>query len=364
MYKLAAKHFYKTIYELAVLLIVVFCIVSFFMRADIAYSAVKNGLFLCYNSIIPALFPFFILSKLLLNSPFAFILGLPLLPYTKFLLKIKSNKACTALLLGLIGGFGTGAVCLNSLYSQKQITQKQANILLCAIINAGPAFVIACVGSLMLNSTQSGIYIYISLCVASLFCGFIASKLIKNTGELETNMSPQQFKASINKNNSFVQIVNEAVISTLYLCGFVVFFCFATEVLLPPNVNVHTKILLAIFFEVTTASEISASSNSAYAVYLCCFALSFMGISIFAQVRSLLSTQISLAPLLLSRLLHLPISILSLHVLLKFFAPFIPVYFAPSSARMSMPLDAACAVLFMCCSFFCVLHKNIGNCSF
>ncbi len=364
MYKITAKHFHKTIYELAVLFIVVFCIVSFFMRVHIAYSAVKNGLLLCYNSIIPALFPFFILSKLLLNSPFAFILGFPLLPYTKFLLKIKSNKACTALLLGLIGGFGTGAVCLNSLYSQKQITQKQANILLCAIINAGPAFVIACVGSLMLNSIQSGILIYISLCIASLLCGLIAKPLIKNSSAYEATISKHQCNESTNKNNSFVQIVNEAVISTLYLCGFVVFFSFAIAVFLPPNINEHIKILLAIFFEVTTASEVSANSNSAYAVYLCCGALSFMGVSIFAQVRSLLNTQISLAPLILSRLIHLPISILSLRVLFKFFAPYIPVYFAPSSGRMSMPLDAACAVLFMCCSFFCVLHKNKGNCSF
>ncbi len=378
MYKFCTKHFQKSVYELLILCIVIFCLVSFFMRTQAAYSAVKDGLLLCYHSVIPALFPFFIISKILLNSRFAFILGLPFLPYTKLVLKINSNKACTALLLGLTGGFGTGAVCLNSLYSSGQISKKQAEILLCAIINAGPAFVIACVGSTMLNSTLSGVLIYISLCCASLVCGLIAKVFMKSDSDKQSdvpngkaNCTKNADNANANvlatannieqkgtKNNSFVNIVNEAVISTLYLCGFVVFFSFVKGVFLPPNTNMPIKIAFTVLTEVISASELSAHSGYVYAVYLCCGALSFMGFSIFAQVRSLLNRKIKLTPLLLSRIIHLPVSLLSLYLCFKFLAPHIPVYSNFQAARMSMPLDAAFAVLFMCCSFFCVLHNH------
>ncbi len=357
MYKSKTKNLYYATKDFAVLIICVFCIVSFFMRADIAYDGIRQGLLLCYNSLIPALFPFFIMSKLILNSRFAFIFGLPLLPYTKYILKIKDKKAATALFLGLTGGFGAGAVCLNSLYTKKLITNTQAKIMLCTIINAGPAFVIACVGADMLGSSITGILLYVSLCSASLICGVIALFLFKNNNGLNLQQSENANKTKA-QNETFVGIVREAVVSILYLCGFVVFFCFFTAIVLPPGLNDFTRALLASFLEVTNATSLATSSRFNYSVYLCCFALSFLGASAFLQVRNLISHEISIKPLFISRFFHTAISLLILHILLKLFPFKAPVYSSLENAKMSMPYDAACIVFFMCCSFFCLVNKK------
>ena len=72
-----------------------------------AAGGVLRGLSVCYETVIPALFPFLVLSRLLLESA-ANALGLLLLPYTR-LLGLHSTKAPAAMLCGVLGGFAGGA---------------------------------------------------------------------------------------------------------------------------------------------------------------------------------------------------------------------------------------------------------------
>ncbi len=356
MCKFTTKHLYNFICELLISCFAIFCITSFFMRNSVVLDAVKQGLLLCYNTLIPSLFVFVILSKLLLNTRFAYVFGLPLLPYTKYVLNIKNKTASTALMLGLLGGFGTGAVCLNTLYEKKLINKHEAKILICAIINSGPAFVIAGVGGGMFNNMAIGFYIFISLCIASLICGLCAKISIKKGDE---NIAEQKLDEYTKKNTSgnkqaqtFADIVKEAVITMLNLCGFAVFFSFVIGVLFSPSLNSNEKTAIAILFEVTNASYFAASLNGLKSIYLCCIALSFMGISVFLQVRSIINKEISLVPLLVSRIIHIVISLFVLYLLFKLFPLHISVFFMPQNARLSMPIDAVFFVLFMCCCLF------------
>ena len=84
-----------------------FAAASVFLRPGAAAGGVLRGLSVCYETVIPALFPFLVLSRLLLESRAASALGLLLRPYTR-LLGLHSPKAPAAMLCGVLGGFAGG----------------------------------------------------------------------------------------------------------------------------------------------------------------------------------------------------------------------------------------------------------------
>ena len=62
--------------------------------------AVQEGLMLCYRTVLPSLFPFFVLSTLLISLGFAEVLGSTLERPMRLLFRVN-GKCASALILGL-----------------------------------------------------------------------------------------------------------------------------------------------------------------------------------------------------------------------------------------------------------------------
>ncbi len=396
------------IFEISKMFVAVLGVIAFLFNPQAGTQGIINGLNLCYTSIIPSLFPFFVFSKLIMHSKYSHVLGIILAPYARYGLKIYSKSAGTAILLGLVGGFGSGGVCVQSLYEKKTVTLAQAHVLMCMIINAGPAFVVACVGTLMLNSTAAGWLIYASLCISSLITGAVFANFflfknvensvlgkknellkkrkktplnpykkesgenyifggnsgLKNTADsnASTNtvaVSAQSRHVEATENGKFVNCVKSAVYSTLTLCGFVVLFSFFISCISFLNLPMVLQIITTIFVEVTVACSLIASSGNAHAIYLCTAAISVMGASILLQIRSLIAPEISVLPTVISRVVHVPMALLCLRLLLAVFNAAVPASAtADTFYTLRMPLDALCAAVFFFCAFFCALGKG------
>lgn len=83
-------------------------------------------------------------------------------------------------------------------------------------------------------------------------------------------------------------------------------------------------------------------------------ALSLMGACVFLQVRALTHPDISLVPLALSRIAHLPLSLAVLTVLMRLFPVIQPAAAWEEAVLVSrMPADAVCAVFCMCALAIC-----------
>ena len=76
--------------------------------SETAAQAVREGLALCGGSVIPALFPFLVVSRLFVATGSAAALGQLLAPLTRRMLGV-SGPGGTAVLLGLLGGYPVGA---------------------------------------------------------------------------------------------------------------------------------------------------------------------------------------------------------------------------------------------------------------
>ena len=101
-------------------------------------AAVREGLQLCYNVILPSLFPFFILSSLVISLGLAGYLGRLLEPVMRPLFRV--GGPCAAVLaLGFVGGYPVGARAALTLYEEGQCTKTEAERLLAFCNNSGPA---------------------------------------------------------------------------------------------------------------------------------------------------------------------------------------------------------------------------------
>ena len=110
-------------------------------------AAARDGLTLCYNVIIPSLFPFFVLSALVVDLGLAGHLGRALEGIMRPLFNVPG--ACApALALGFVGGYPVGARTALQLYQKGMCTKTEAERLLAFCNNSGPAFILGGLGSL------------------------------------------------------------------------------------------------------------------------------------------------------------------------------------------------------------------------
>ena len=342
-----------------------FAAASVFLRPGAAAGGVLRGLSVCYETVIPALFPFLVLSRLLLESRAASALGLLLRPYTR-LLGLHSPKAPAAMLCGVLGGFAGGAKAVDVLYRTGELTAAEAALLLVCTIGSGPGFVVSSVGALMLGSAGAGWLLLGAQLGASLVCGLAAALFVRlrKRGSMagrfraavacaaQTGKGMPAGRCSVTQKTQpdavpsqtgFVPAVRDSVNAIVMLCGYVTLFSFFAAIAVPTGADASVRFWATLPLEVTSACRAACETASAWRTQLCCAALSVMGASVFLQVRALLAPRIPLLPLLLSRLLHLPLSLLLFGLLAKLFSMALSVgaqWDASPLLAVRMPPDA------------------------
>lgn len=103
-----------------------------------ALAGASQGLELCIRTVIPSLFPFFLLS-IALTSSFSEI-RIPLFPSLGKLCRIPQGGE-SHLLTGFLGGYPVGAQGVSEAYSTGQLSRRQAQRMLSFCSNAGPSFI-------------------------------------------------------------------------------------------------------------------------------------------------------------------------------------------------------------------------------
>lgn len=154
------------------------------LDARTALSGAQEGVALCLRTVIPSLFPFFVLSAMLTGS----LLGrrIPLLGWLGRLCKIPDGGE-SLLLTGLLGGYPVGAQAVAQAYRQGALSRADGERLLGFCSNAGPSFLF---GMLMpLFPTQRaawalwGVHILSALIVGALLPGKRRSSVVLTAAE-------------------------------------------------------------------------------------------------------------------------------------------------------------------------------------
>lgn len=184
-------------------------------------QTVRQGLDLCARTIIPSLFPFFVLSGMVVELGMANYLGKLLKGMMRPLFRVNGAGAA-ALVLGLVGGYPVGARTAIELYRTGQCSRVETERLLAFCNNSGPAFILGVVGAGVFGSNRAGLALYLvhiaaSLCVGVLFRFY--------DGEEErVNVPVRQPVRTVRFSAAFTDSVRSALTGVLNICAFVVTF--------------------------------------------------------------------------------------------------------------------------------------------
>ena len=129
---------------LSALQLLFLCLLAFsILRAPAdacSYSAL--ALQLWFEKMIPTLFPFMVLSGLIVRLDLGKTIALPVYPLIGSIFRI-SRTMCTTLLTGFLFGFPLGAKTIAEQYSLGQLSKPQAQYLLSFCNNIGPVYLLS-----------------------------------------------------------------------------------------------------------------------------------------------------------------------------------------------------------------------------
>ena len=265
-----------------------------------AIEGAKNGLSLCFNVIVPSLFPFFVLSSLVVDLGLAAQLGHLLEGIMRPLFRV-SGSCTSAVALGFIGGYPVGARTALQLYRQGLCTKTEAERLLTFCNNSGPAFILGVVGVGIFGDSRVGLLLYLTHALASLLVGLLFR--FYRRGERVSGMQYTKPIEAVTLPSAFTGAVTQALQSTLNICAFVVFFSVVLQLLAAYGVMgvlaellsqfgfepIWAKRLVAGLLELSSGvSSLSGGGRFAGLISMAAFMLGWAGLSVHCQVLSFL----------------------------------------------------------------------------
>jgi sporulation integral membrane protein YlbJ len=132
----------------------------------------RRALALCTDTLLPTLFPFLVLSELMISCHAGDTVGKLLQRPAGFLFGV-SGAGTTALLMGLLCGFPVGTAVAVSLYDRGEITHGELKRLFLFVNNPSPGFLICAVGGEMLGSARTGLALWGIVWGSALFIGIL-----------------------------------------------------------------------------------------------------------------------------------------------------------------------------------------------
>lgn len=328
----------------------------FLIRSSVAINYMKKGLQLCAGAVIPSLFPFMIISELLIHSGVGQRVGRLLAKPTRFLFGISEAGAC-AFVLGAICGFPIGAKTLCSLYDRGEISDREFSRALTFCNNPGSAFVISAVGVSLLGSVELGVTLYGCVLLSAVIVGVFERIIF---GKIEDGRSKSGYGAVAFERKGAIEVFTSAIqssaISMMTVCAYVVFFssfvgCIESIIAQTNIPSVVTAMIFG-FFEISSGMGAAVEVSSPLAaVLLCAAGAGWSGLSVHFQIITICSGRgVSFKPFFIAKAAQGAICTALMWVALKIF-PFSKEALAKLPSLEVSGRDYSNAA-FVCCVFF------------
>ncbi len=263
------------------------------LRSGEAAQAARAGLTLCYQVIIPSLFPFFVLSTLMVELGIARWIGQGL-EGIMFPLFRLSGACASALALGFVGGYPVGAKTAVSLYQSGSCSKRETEGLLAFCNNAGPSFILGVIGAGVFSSSIVGFLLWATHVVAALMVGLIFRSYQKPS-QVGKVVSRRETPASYPFSAAFTGAIRQSFLSVLNICAFVIFFTVVIRLMEIPNLLTRLGVsggitagLLSGVIELTQGVCALTGGSLPLRASAAAFLLGWGGISVHCQTLSVL----------------------------------------------------------------------------
>ena len=259
------------------------------------------------NNLIPALFPFFIISDILINYNVIDYIPKIIKKICKYIFNI-SDSMLTIFFLSMISGFPSNARNTRTLYDQGKISVEEANHILIFTHFANPVFILMTIGTFFLHNERIGIILLIIHYISNFILGFcFRNKYFNNKINTSNGNNIDKDFGTI-----FINSIKRAIDTILLICGIlVVFLLLSTIVVDIINVNQYHTMIIKGLFEITIGIEELSKLNIPLSskLIVSSMILAFGGISVHVQVISqIVNTKIRYVYFFIGRMYQLIIS--------------------------------------------------------
>lgn len=309
-----------------------------------AWSAAMQGLSIWWDILFPALFPFFVISELMLGFGIVHFFGTLLDPMMRPLFRVPGIGGFV-MAMGFASGYPVGARLTSQLWDQKLVTRDEGERLVAFTTSSDPIFLIGAVSVGFFHDVSLAVILavahYGSSIVIGLLMRFHGSKQSLPTpiNPLSGSAGPglawralaAMHQARIRDGRTLGLMLQDAVQTSLKLImvigGLVVFFCVILEIMSVTHLMTRLSDITGIvlrgagiprelaqavingLFEVTLGARSAAEAGVhlllPHKVAVAAFILSWGGICVHAQIVSLLNrTNLRYWPFIAARGIH------------------------------------------------------------
>lgn len=305
-----------------------------------ALSSGVRGVAIWWDVLFPALFPFFVISEMLLGFGIVHFFGTLLDPMMRPLFRVPGIGGFV-MAMGFASGYPIGAKLTSQLWEQRLVNREEGERLVAFTSTSDPVFLIGAVSVGFFHDVSLAAILAVSHYGAGIIVGLIMrfhgdrDSVSPNAEKAGGNIWYRAFramhKARIEDGRTIGQLMRQAIQSSLRLIlvvgGLVVFFSVVLELLtlshvmnffyllinsilsffdIPPQLS---EAIVNGLFEVTLGAQSAGSAGAhislIHKVAIAAFVLSWSGLSVHAQIVSLLThTNLRYRPFLIARILH------------------------------------------------------------
>lgn len=325
------KKIISSVLIMAVLLFVMFEILT---SSSTILETVGFSFNVWKNNIFPSLFPFFVLSEILINYGFIELVGELFKPVMNKFFKVKGVGAFV-FIMSLVSGFPSNSKYVRELYLKGLITEREGTKLLTFTHFSNPLFILGTVSILFLNNKEVGLLILLCHYLGNFFVGLAFRNYCVSNRE-DTHVSLKRaiinmHKKRMENNRPFGVVVSDALmngINTLLLIFGVVTLFLVITTIIDNNISLSSyyQSILNGIVEMTQGLKYVSLLDIPLKIKgtLSVFIISFGGISVHMQIISILSdTKIKYFPFLVARIIHSLVSSFLFYVLFDFWLKFI-----------------------------------------
>ncbi len=293
--------------------VILLLIIAIILSPQYYINSATNGLTAFVTKVLPSLFPFFVLTKILTELDVFGGISKALEKPTKFLFGAP-GVAAYVFIIGLICGYPVSAKINADLFLSRKITENDAVKIASFTSTSGPMFVIGTVGAALFNNVSLGALILLCHALGALITGVIfrcygAHKKKRGVMVAATQTDlpttpPNHPKVSSAINNAMFSSIN----SVLIVGGFIVVFYIIIDCIFSlVNLTGISRVLVGGVVEMTRGLiELSTLALPAN-IYLIVstFLISFGGLSIIMQAFYFLNNaHIKLGTFILIKIVH------------------------------------------------------------
>ncbi len=244
-------------------------------------NAFFDGVVVWTKNILPTMFPYLFLSKILIDLNCLDFISNKTAPVISRIFNAPKSSS-NVFIVSLLCGYPIGAKLTNDLYDKGLVTTNNCYKIATFCSTASPVYIIATIGAKLFKNFDCAIIILVSHLLSTILNGIIFKNKFVDT--FSPLIKPNK------ETNVLSNAMYSSLLSILSICGFVAFFYMICDMItsfLPLTFMLNNRVLIAVIFgiiEMTNGcNSLSTLPIGILPTVLCAGIVSFGGLCIFLQ---------------------------------------------------------------------------------